>query len=132
MQEGNAFNPACMSIQKRWGGVLMYRTPDLDPADVQTCSTYRHMSKCVFYEAHTVRKRAVGLRMKYLLIVDWFYCPPTELREGNVFSRVCLSVCLSVHWGLCSGSHLRRPRTHSNFDLTVQGTARQAAGTHPF
>ena len=24
------------------------------------------------------------------------YRPPTKLREGNVFSRVCLSVCLSV------------------------------------
>ena len=32
------------------------------------------------------------------LFID-FYRPPTKLREGNVFSRVCLSVILSRGWG---------------------------------
>ena len=36
-----------------------------------------------------------------------FYCPPTKLQEGNIFSHVCLSVCLKggpvwpltiMHW----------------------------------
>ena len=44
------------------------------------------------------------------------YHPPTKLREGNVFSSVCLSVSHSAHR---SGSQMTI--THDVLDLTVQG-----------
>ena len=50
-----------------------------------------------------------------------FYCPPTILREGNVFSRVCLSVILStlpmMHWtspySPSASSNLLHTHTHT-------------------
>ena len=44
----------------------------------------------------------------------YFYRPPPKLREGNVFSRVCLSVCHSLH----RGSHVTI--TLDALDLTIQ------------
>ena len=57
-------------------------------------------------------------------IVFGFYRLPTELRDGNVFSRVflpfCLSICLSTgespgdHYPWCLGSHFTRPHSPSS------------------
>ena len=38
-------------------------------------------------------------------IGEIFYHSPTKLQEGNVFSRVCLSFCLSVHGGRSRRDH---------------------------
>ena len=46
----------------------------------------------------------------------YFYCPPTKLRQGRVFGRVCLSVCSQ------GDPHVTIP--HDAFDLTIEG--------HPF
>ena len=43
-----------------------------------------------------------------------YYRPPTELREGNVFIPICLSISLSGG----GGSHVTI--THDTFDLTLQ------------
>ena len=42
-----------------------------------------------------------------------FCRPPTKLRIGNVFSRVCMSVC-------SQGSHVTI--THDTLDVTIQGS----------
>ena len=42
----------------------------------------------------------------------FFFRPPTKLQEGNVFNRVCLSVCPQ-------GSHVTND--HNALDLTVEG-----------
>ena len=59
------------------------------------------------------------------------YCPPTKLREGNVFSRVCLSTRKGVpcdHYPQCIGPHCKPPTAGPGpasrpltWDLTVQG-----------
>ena len=44
-----------------------------------------------------------------------YYCPPTKIRESNVFSRVCSSVC---------SQRVPPPQIYSNLfnlDLTVKG-----------
>ena len=63
-----------------------------------------------------------------------YYRPPTELREGNVFSRVCLSSCLftvlgpmcplpMMHWTSPIAGHgtslYREPLTLWTWDITV-------------
>ena len=53
------------------------------------------------------------------------YRPPTKLREGNVFSRVCPSVSHSVG-GEGRGPHVTI--THDILDLTIQGPP---PGTRP-
>ena len=37
-----------------------------------------------------------------LSLLNFYYCPPTELPEGNAFSRVCHSVC---PWGVFPCDH---------------------------
>ena len=54
-----------------------------------------------------------------------FYCPPTKLPEGNVFSRVCLSVILFKEGGLSlyralPSLDLKHVQTCTLY-LTVQG-----------
>ena len=52
------------------------------------------------------------------------YCPTTMLREGNVFTGVCVSVC--PHGG---------PRvtiTHDALDLTVQALSCRHGTPHPY
>ena len=46
---------------------------------------------------------------------QYYYRPPTNLRESNVFSGVCLLVCLFIRG---SGSHVTI--THDTLDLTIQ------------
>ena len=53
----------------------------------------------------------------------YFYRPPSKLREGNVFSRVCLS----IHRG---GS--LATITHDALDLTVQGPSPESLCISPF
>ena len=65
-------------------------------------------------------------RCKQILkaFLDWlfcYYCLPTKLREGNVFSRVCPSVILSN-----KGSHVTI--TRDALDLTVQGQSHPPFG----
>ena len=49
-----------------------------------------------------------SVRVCVRVMID--YQPPTKLREGNIFTRVCLS----VHWG---GPH--ETITYDTLDLTV-------------
>ena len=42
-----------------------------------------------------------------------FYCPPAKLRESNVFSHMCLSVCLFTGGGACVTI------THDTLDFTI-------------
>ena len=46
----------------------------------------------------------------FLTDTEYFYHPPAKLREGNVFSRICLSFCLSSEvvtiWSLRTYSNL--------------------------
>ena len=43
-----------------------------------------------------------------------YYRLPAKLQEGNVFCRVCLSVCPLVHLDLTTQGHLPLPPTRSN------------------
>ena len=46
-------------------------------------------TSCDFY--HFVKPIDVAHDMPFAVYVMAYYHPPTKLREGNVFSRVCLS-----------------------------------------
>ena len=52
----------------------------------------------------------------------YYYCSPTQLWEGNVFSRVCLSVILSTRWTYVTISY-------DELDLTTKGPL--CTGTTP-
>ena len=69
------------------------------------------------------RKQLITVCKKYL----HFYCPPTKFREGNVFSRVVLSVCVFTGEG---GSHVTI--THDALDLTLQIPPNLPCPPYPF
>ena len=47
---------------------------------------------CTVRVGNSICKQYIILKVTFLLYPFNFYHPPTELREGNVFSRVCLSM----------------------------------------
>ena len=59
-------------------------------------------------------------RIKYKHGLFWHFYRPPKKREGNVFSRVCLSFCSQ------GGSHATI--THNTLDLTIQGTPDPSPG----
>ena len=60
------------------------------------------------FEAMKTMEESIPMVSNFYLQFD--YCPPTKLREGNVFSCVCHSA-----WG--KGSHVKI--THDVLDVTL-------------
>ena len=65
-----------------------------------------------------VQYYALHIRKKILSIC--YYRPPTKLRGGNVFTRVCLFTGVVPHGTI----------THDALDLTVQGPLLKTSGGH--
>ena len=97
-----------------------------DPSSFAQLTHCFHIKYCQRSTPNRINTEFIDLKsnkMDVLLTYDWwialldrfgiFYCPPTKLRKGNVFSRVCLSVCLSP-----GGPHVTI--IHYALDFTIQ------------
>ena len=66
------------------------------------------------------------IRLVHTFVLDalrsGFYCPPTKLLEGNVFSRLCPSISHSVHTGFPQ-LWLLIVQGPAYTNLTIQGPA---------
>ena len=139
MPEGNIFTNLCQEFCPKWGCLADTRAhspagrqpplgrhltgyPPPPPSNDHCSGLCASLLECilvfkhVYFESHTVGKWRLVFELNafLLLIVLW---------EGNIFSHVFLSVCLSIHGALCTDPQFHQPfRTQSNFDKRVVGT----------
>ena len=80
--------------------------------------------------------------IRLMLLIVYFYRPPSKLREGNVFSRVCASFCSQglspcnyyqwYHWSVTSHPSLRTCSSWTPKPSTPRGTPSPQPLLHPW